>query len=57
MWYTALVQTQPHNSLEFVFLYGKAGAGKDTQAGLLCGNSPSALIISTGDIVRAAKTT
>lgn len=44
-----------HNTLEFIFLYGKAGAGKDTQAGLLCGNSPSTLIISTGDIVRAAK--
>lgn len=49
------MQIQPRNSLQFVFLYGKAGAGKDTQAGLLRTDDPSVLIISTGDIVRAAK--
>lgn len=49
------MQTQPRNFLQFVFLYGKGGAGKDTQADLLLGHNPKALKISTGEIVRAAK--
>lgn len=40
--------------LNFVFINGRNGAGKDTQAALLVGSKPEAVQISTGDLFRAA---
>lgn len=40
--------------LSFVFINGRPGSGKDTQANLIRESNPSALRLSTGDIVRGA---
>lgn len=42
-------------SLHFIFLHGKVGSGKDTQASELLNTSPYATIINTGDIFRSAR--
>ena len=49
------MQTQQSSSLHFLFIYGKGAAGKDTQAALLLQEDPTAIKISTGDILREAK--
>lgn len=44
------------SSLNFVFINGRGSSGKDTQANFLAAENPNAIRISTGDIVRGAKT-
>jgi len=39
----------------FIFLHGKGGSGKDTQADLLTERLPNSIRLSTGDIYRGAK--
>lgn len=45
------------SSLNFIFINGRGSSGKDTQADLLVAQNPHAIRISTGDIIRGAKTT
>lgn len=47
---------QDLEQLRFIFIEGKPAIGKDTQADLLVEKIPSSIKISTGDIVRGAKT-
>lgn len=44
------------SSLNFVFINGRGSSGKDTQADLLVAQNPHAVRISTGDIIRGART-
>lgn len=44
------------SSLNFIFINGRGSSGKDTQAKFLLDQNPNAICISTGDIVRGAKT-
>lgn len=43
------------DDLRFFFFHGKGSSGKDTQAGYVTEGNKSAVVISTGELVRAAK--
>lgn len=43
------------SSVNFIFLHGRGGSGKDTQAELLTEKFPEAIRLSTGDIYRGAR--
>ncbi len=46
---------QNQSSLNFVFINGRNGAGKDTQANILLEGLPNTIKISTGDVYRDAR--
>lgn len=43
------------SAINFIFLHGRGGSGKDTQAELLTKKFPDAMRLSTGDMYRGAK--